>query len=161
MVWAVLTTVVCGVPLTVEMLAGVPAVLVSEKFAGAATPAVAAAIVYGPPAVAFAVAVTCVWPAALVTAGAESTADAPAPGGVKVTVRPATGFPNASRTTTMRGAPKAALAAADCGVPLTTETDAGAPAVFVNTKVAVKAPMVAVTLNGPPATVFAVAVRLT
>jgi hypothetical protein len=80
---------------------------------------------------------------------------------VKLTVAPETALPKASLTTTTRGAAKAAPMKALCGVPLTTVTEAGAPAVLVNSKVAVKAPTVAVTLYGPPATVFAVAVRET
>jgi len=39
---AVLMVTLCGVPLVAEMFAGMPAVLVKEKFAGAATPATVA-----------------------------------------------------------------------------------------------------------------------
>ena len=61
----------------------------------------------------FAVAVTCVWPEAFVTAGADSAAEAPAPGGVNVTVAPGTALLNASLTTTTSGLANAPFTARD------------------------------------------------
>jgi hypothetical protein len=63
-----------------------------------------------------------------------SVADAPDPGGVKVTVTPGTTLPLASLTTTRSGEAKAVPTVLDCGLPLTTAIEAGAPAVFVSEK---------------------------
>ncbi len=129
------TTWLCGVPLTTAMLAAAPAVLVSAKVTPVPTPVTVAVTLYVPVTV-FAVAVTCVWPAALVTAAAEVEADAPDPGAVNVTVAPGTVLPYWSFTTTRSGAPSAVPTVALCPEPLTTAMLAGTPAVLVSTKVA-------------------------
>src|SRR5437899_2853650 len=89
---------VCSVTFTVLVA------LVSEKFAGLATPATVAVTVYGPPAVPFAVKVGAVaTPEALVVALAVSREPGkvplgPLPGAVKVTITPGTGFAKPSLT---------------------------------------------------------------
>ena len=57
---------------------------------------------------------------------------APVPGAVKLTAAPGTRLPNASRTSTMSGAPNAVLTRALCGLPLITVIAAAAPAVLVS-----------------------------
>ena len=74
---SVLMSVLCGEPLTMLTIAGVPAVLVSANTAGAAPPTMVALTLYGPPATPLAVALTLAWPALLVVADAATLADAP------------------------------------------------------------------------------------
>jgi hypothetical protein len=62
------------------------------------------------------VAVTLVWPAALVTAGVVSVAPAPEPGGVKVIVVPMIGFPYVSVRVTVNGVAKGVFTNPSCGV---------------------------------------------
>src|SRR3984893_12317875 len=133
---AALICALCGVPLTTAIDAGTPAVLVRAKVAGVATPATGAAMFEGPPMGELAVALTEVWPCALVCAAAVRVALAPVAGAVNVTVWLGTGLPWASFTTTSNALPKAALICAFCGVPLTTAIVAGAPTVLVRAKVA-------------------------
>src|ERR1700676_1981724 len=83
-----------------------------------------------------AVALTEVWPCALVCSAAVRVELAPVAGAVKVTVWLGTGLPWASFTTTSNALPKGVLIAAFCGVPLTTAIVAGAPTVLVKAKVA-------------------------
>jgi len=120
-----------------EVMTGATAVvLVSDKFAGVVTPATEAATWYGPLLVLLAVAVALTSPLAPVVNVPLMTADAPLEGGANVTVALGTGFPSASVTRTTRGAPNAEFTTVDCGVPLTTEMLAGAPALFVSANVA-------------------------
>lgn len=78
-------------------------------------------------------------------------ADAPEAGAVNVTAAPATGFEALSTTAATSDAENALLMAALCGVPLIAVMDAGAPAVFVNVKLAGAgtAATVAVMINAP------------
>jgi len=159
---AVLMVALCGVPLVAVMLAGVPAVLVSKKFAAVTTPATVAVTVYGPPAVPLAVNVAEVaTPLAFVTAVFTPPAKlplAPLPGAVNVTVTPETGFPPLSFTVATSGAANVVLMVVLCGVPLVAVMLAGVPAVFVSKKfAAVTTPAtVAVTVYGPPGVPLAV-----
>jgi hypothetical protein len=134
--------------------------LVSEKFAGVATPATDAVTVYGPPAVAFALnAADVATPLAFVVAVFTPPTNvplAPLPGAVNVTTTPLTGLFPASVTVATNGAPNAVLIVALCPDPLVTTTLAAGPAVLVNEKFAEVAPVVlATTLYGPPAVAFA------
>ena len=126
-------------PLVAVMLEGAAVRLVSEKFAGAATPATAAVTVY-PPAVALAVNVADVaTPLALVVAVFTPPAKvplAPLAGALKVTVTPLTGLLPASFTVATRGAANAVLMGALCGVPLVAVMLAAAPTLFVSEKFA-------------------------
>jgi hypothetical protein len=85
---------------------------------------------------------------------------APEAGAVNVTFTPLTGLLNESRRVTAGALANAVLMAADCGVvPELAVIVVGAPALFVREKLAgVNAATVAVTLYGPPATVFALSV---
>jgi hypothetical protein len=127
---AVPTVALCGVPDTEVSEAGTPAVFVSEKLAELATPVTEALTEY-PPAIVLALAVMLVWPFVPVADAVPSTAEAPEPGGVNVTLTPATGFPYVSLTFTT-SALKFVFTVALCGVPDTTATDAAAAAVFVS-----------------------------
>jgi hypothetical protein len=53
-----------------------------------------------------------------------------------VTVTPLTGLLPESRTVALSGFANAVLTAADCGVPLVADIEAGAPATLVSAKVA-------------------------
>src|SRR5215472_15074421 len=136
---AVLTVALCGVPAVAVIEAAVPAVLVNEKLAGAATPATVAVTVYDP-AVESAVNVAEVaTPNAFVVAVLTPPANvplAPLGGALNVTVTPLTGLVLASLTVTTNRAPNAVLMVALCGVPLVAVTLAGVPAVFVREKLA-------------------------
>jgi hypothetical protein len=81
---------------------------------------------------ALAVAVTLACPEASVVAEVLIAAEAPEAGGANVTAALGTTLPSASLTTTRSGAVKAVPTVVDCGVPLTTAIDAGAPAVLVS-----------------------------
>src|SRR5437879_11735524 len=86
------------------MVAGAPAVFVSEKFT-VVSPVAAAVTVYGPPAVAFAVNGADATPDAFVATMIVAvlllnTPDAPDPGAVNVTFTPETGLLPASFTVT-------------------------------------------------------------
>ena len=84
-----------------------------------------------------AVAVMLAIPAALVmTVRADSAALAPVAGAANVTVTPLTGLLPASRTVTCNGVAKAAVIAADCGVPPVAAMAAGGPVELVSPKVA-------------------------
>src|SRR6202035_2199976 len=75
----------------------------------------------------------------------------------KVTTTPLTGLFPASVTVATKGAAKAVLMVADCGVPLVATTFAAAPGVLVRMKLAEVAPAaLATTLYGPPAVELAV-----
>src|SRR5947207_2167653 len=142
------------------MLAAAPAVFVSEKSAGVATPATLAVTVYGPPATLLDVmAAVVATPLPLVVAVFTPPAKlplGPVPGAPNVTVTPATGLPPASFTVATSGAANAVLIVAPCGVPLVAVMLAAAPAVFVSEKFAgVATPAsLADTVYGPPATLF-------
>jgi hypothetical protein len=160
---AVLIVADCGVvPAFAVIVVAAPAVFVSEKFAGV-SPVAAAATVYGPPAVAFAVNGADATPDAfvatvLVVVLLLNTPDAPDPGAVNVTFTPLTGLLPASFTVTAKGFAKAVLIVADCGVvPAFAVIVVAVPAVFVSEKFTVASPVAAtVTEYGPPAVAFAV-----
>jgi hypothetical protein len=100
-------------------------------------------------------------PEALVTADeALSPADAPLPGATKLTVTPGTGLFEASFTVTPSALANCALTSADCGaLPLLAVIEAGAPGLLVKLKLTEVSPAdEAVTLYGPPAIEFVVAV---
>jgi hypothetical protein len=145
---AVLIVAVCGVPLVAVTLAAGPAVLVKAKFAEV-VPVALATTLYGPPAMALAVNVAEVaTPDAFVVAVFTPPANAalaPDAGGVKVTTIPLTGLFPASVTVATRGAAKAVLIAALCGVPLVAATLAAAPALLVSVKFADVAPVALAT----------------
>jgi hypothetical protein len=61
---------------------------------------------------------------------------APLAGALKVTVTPLTGLPPLSFTVATRGAAKAALMVALCGVPLVAVIEAAGPGLFVSEKFA-------------------------
>jgi hypothetical protein len=87
------------------------------------------------PATGFAVAVTLAAPAeSVVAVSALSVADAPLVGTTKVTVAPATGFPEPSVTDTASAWAKAVVTGVDWVPPEVTATVDGAPAVFVRVK---------------------------
>ena len=159
----VLIAALCGVPPVAAIEAAAPGVLVSKKFAGAATPATVAVTVYDP-AVALAVKTADVaTPLALVVAVFTPPANvplAPLAGALNVTVTPLTGLLPASFTVATSTAANAVLMVTLCGVPLVAMMLAAAPAVFVSEKFAgVAMPTtVAVTVYGPPAVAFAVKV---
>jgi hypothetical protein len=138
---AALTVALCGVPPEAVMLAGAPAVFVSEKLAGAATPATVAETTYGPPAMLLA-AKTAEFaiPLAFVVAVFKPPANVPlgpvCGGAVNVTVTPATALLPASLTVTCSGNPKATLIGALCGVPPETTMLAGGTLLFVSAKLA-------------------------
>ena len=76
-------------------------------------------------------------PDALVTAdGADSVAEAPAPGAEKFTVTPLSGLPWASLTVACKGELKAVLTGVLCGVPLLATTEAAAAVELVREKIA-------------------------
>src|SRR5271167_2270668 len=120
-------------------------VLVSEKFT-VVSPVAAAVIVYGPPAVPFAVNGAAATPDAFVATMIVAVLllnfpDAPAPGAVNVTFTPATGFPPPSFTVTAGAVANAVLIAVDCGVvPAFAVIADGAPARFVSVKFTVVRP---------------------
>jgi len=94
-----------------------------------------------------AVAVTLVWPEALVVAGVVSVALAPDPGAANVTVAPGTRLPPESFTVTCSAVAKAVLMEADCVAPPVVVIDAAGPGVFVREKLALNPPaMLAVTV---------------
>ena len=66
----------------------------------------------------------------------ESAALAPVAGAANVTVTPLTGLLPASRTVTCNGVAKAAVIAADCGVPPVAAMAAGGPVELVSANVA-------------------------
>jgi len=139
---AVLIVADCGVvPAFAVIVVAAPAVFVSEKFAGV-SPVAAAATVYGPPAVAFAVNGADATPDAFVATVMVvvlllNTPDAPDPGAVNVTFTPLTGLLPASFTVTAKGFAKAVLIVADCGVvPAFAVIVVAVPAVFVSEKFA-------------------------
>ena len=136
---AVLIVALCGVPLVAAIEAAAPAVFVSAKFAGVATPATVAVTVYAP-AVALAVNTADVaTPLALVVAVFTPPANvplAPLAGALNVTTTPLTGLLPASFTVATSGAANAVLIVALWGVPLVAAMLAAAPAVFVNAKFA-------------------------
>src|SRR5215472_6308295 len=159
---AVLIAALCGVPLVAATFTGIPAVLVSEKFADVA-PVALATTLYGPPATLIAVNVFDVaTPLAFVVAVFTPPANvplAPEAGGVNVTTTPLTGLPPLSVTVATSGAANAVLIGALCGVPLVALTFAAAPTLFVSEKFADVAPLaLATTLYGPPAVELAVKV---
>ena len=84
-------------------------------------------------------------PELLVAAGEVRLAPAPEPGGVKLTITPASGLLEASFTVTWRAEPNAVLTAVDCVPPPLTVMLAGAPAVLPRLKLADSAPTVAET----------------
>jgi hypothetical protein len=136
--------------------------LVSEKFT-VVSPVAAAVIVYGPPAVAFAVNGADATPDAFVATVIVAvlllnTPEAPDPGAVNVTFTPETGLLPASFTVTASAFANAVLIVADCGVvPAFAVIVAAVPAVFVSEKFTVVNPVAAaVTVYGPPAVAFAV-----
>src|SRR5947207_1597638 len=135
---AVLIVALCGVPLVAVMLAAAPAVFVSEKSAGVATPATLAVTVYGPPATLLAVKVADVaTPLPLVVAVFTPPAKlplAPLPGAVNVTVTLATGLPPASFTLATSGAANALSLSLHDALPIFAVMLAAAPAVFVSEK---------------------------
>src|SRR5579883_2394160 len=113
---AVPTVVVCGVPLRAVMDGGGAAVFVRENVA-LRLPTLAVTV-YGPPAVALAIAMTDATPEALVTAGFPvKVALAPDAGAVNDTDTPLIGLPLVSFTSTCNGVAKLVFTAADCGVP--------------------------------------------
>jgi hypothetical protein len=119
---AVLIDALCGVPAVAVMLAGAAAArLVSEKFAGVATPATDAVTVYAPPTMLLAVNVVAVaTPCALLTAVFAPPANvplAPLAGAVNVTVTPLTGLLKASFTVACIAVANAVLTVVLCGVP--------------------------------------------
>src|SRR5712664_2721110 len=138
--------------------------LVSEKFAGVATPVTDADTLYGPPAVLLAVNVAAVaTPCVFVVAVFIPPANvplAPLAGAAKVTVAPLTGLFPESFTVAWSRVANAVPTVALCGVPAVTVMLAGAPARLVKEKLAgVAAPDTdAVTLYGPPAVPLAVKV---
>ena len=139
-VYAVLTVALCGVPPVAVILAAAPVRLVSEKFAGVATPDTVAVTVYGPPATLFAVKTADVaTPDALVVAVFTPPANvplAPLKGAVNVTVTPLTGLLLESVTVTCSCAANAVLIVALCGVPAVATTFAGGLPKFVSEKLA-------------------------
>src|SRR5437667_317470 len=130
---AVLIVALCGVPLVAVMLAAAPAVFVSEKFAGVATPATLAVTVYGPTATLLAVNVADVaTPLPLVVAVFTPPSNLPlppAPGAPLFPYTPLFRSPPASFTVATSGAANAVLIVALCGVPLVAVMLAAAPAV--------------------------------
>jgi hypothetical protein len=143
---AVPTAADCGVvPALAVMDAAAPAEFVSEKVT-VVRPADAAATVYGPPVVEFAVNGADATPDAFVATIIVAVLllkipDAPAPGAVNVTFTPDTGLLRESFTVTARALAKAVLTAVDCGVvPALAVMDAAAPTVFVREKVTVARP---------------------
>ena len=97
-----------------------------DAAATATAPAVALAVIRG----AVATPVASVTAEATFAAPAKATA-APVEGAVNVTVAFGTGLPPASLTNALRGAAYAVAMVADCPLPETTVTVAGAPGVFV------------------------------
>ena len=145
-------------PETSSVSAAAPAVFVSAKFAGVATPLTVAATVY-PPDTLFAVAARLASPEAFVTAvPTTGFVLAPLAGPVKVTVIPLNGLLPLSRTNATSELANAVPTVADWPLPVLTVTDAAAPAVFVSAKFAgVATPLtVAATVYAPPAVEFAV-----
>jgi hypothetical protein len=128
-------------------------VLVSEKFAGVPTPLAVAVTVYEPDVALAVNAGAVATPLALVvTVGLPANVpEAPAPGAANVTLTPATGLDDASRTSALRAVVNAMLTVVLCGVPAVAVILAGAPAVFVSEKFAdVATPLaVAVTVYEP------------
>jgi len=134
--------------------------LVKEKFAEVA-PVALATMLYGPPAVEFAVKVADVaTPLAFVVAVFTPPANvplAPLAGAVNVTTTLLTGLLPASVTVATKGAENAVLIVALCPEPLVIDTFAGGPVRLVNEKLAEVAPdALATTLYGPPTVELAV-----
>src|SRR5579862_9891530 len=135
----------CGVPLRVVIAVGVPARLVSVKFAGEATPATEAVTV-SCPAIPFAEnVVEAATPLAFVSTavlltlaplGSAKVPLAPLAGAVKTTTALLTGLFPLSRTVTCNGVANGLLIPALCGVPPVALTAAGAPVVLLRSKVA-------------------------
>src|SRR5204863_3978257 len=94
--------------------------LVRLNEAGDAMPDAVAFTLYGPPAVALAVAEMLAWPPALMTALPPPLRAAlgPLAGAVKVTTPPVTGSPKALLTVATKGEANAVVMAVLCGVPL-------------------------------------------
>jgi hypothetical protein len=136
---AVLIAEFCGEPLATAIVAGAPAVFVRLKFAGVVTPAAVAVTIYAPE-VPFALNVVEVaTPAALVVSVSVAVPFAnvplaPVAGAANVTSAPLTGFCPLSTTVATRGAAKAVLIGASCGVPLVARITAGPPVVLVRLK---------------------------
>ena len=139
------------------MLNGLPKVLVSAKLAAAETPATLALTAY-PPVVALAVKTAEVaTPAALVVAVVTPPAKlplAPLPGGVKVTIAPATGLFPASFTMACKVEANAVLIAALCGVPALAVMLAAPPGFTVKVAVDRWVPVCTVMVLGPVAAVL-------
>src|SRR5947207_3268804 len=161
---AVLIVALCGVPLVAVMLAAAPAVFVSEKSAGVATPATLARSeerrVGTECSVQFADVASPMTLVVAVFTPAANLPRAPLHAALLVTCTPAIGSPPPSFTVATSGAANAVLIVALCGVPLVAVMLAAAAAVFVSEKSAgVATPAtLAVTVYGPPATVLAVKV---
>ena len=114
-------------PLTTAIALAAPFKFVSVKAAGVPTLAVEALTVYVPATVPAVTAIE-TWPdESVVPERAASMAVAPLPGTLKVTGAPGTATPRLSRTIETIGAAKAAAAAADWPLPLTTVMELGAP----------------------------------
>jgi hypothetical protein len=146
---AVLIVADCGVvPAFAVIVAGAPAVFVSEKFT-VVNPVATAVTVYGPPAVAFAVNDADAIPDAFVAIVIVpvlllKTPEAPEPGAVKVTFTPLTGLLPASFTVTAKAFANGVLIVADCGVvPAFAVMLVGVPTVFVSEKFTVVRPVAA------------------
>src|SRR5437879_79798 len=146
------------------MLAAAPAVFVSEKSAGVATPATLAVTVYGPPATLLAVKVADVATPLPLEIGRASCRErlqlAAVPGAPHVSGTTATGLPAASFTEAPSRAATPVRFVALCGAQVVAGWLAAARAVFVSEKFAgVATPAtLAVTVYGPPATLLAVKV---
>jgi hypothetical protein len=142
--------VLCDAPAVAVIVAAVPAVLVSWKFAGVPTPGADAVTLYGP-ATLFAVKMPAdAVPVESVTAVAvvnplTNIPLAPLAGAVNVTVTFGTGFPSPSFTSACNAVAKLVNTTVVCGVvPVEGAIDPGAPGVFVSAKLA--APVTPVTV---------------
>jgi hypothetical protein len=145
---AVLIAALCPDPLVTATLAADPALFVSEKFAGVATPATVAVTVYGPPAVLLAVNVSEVaTPLEFVVAVFTPPAKvplAPLPGAVNVTSTPLSGLFDASFTVACSGA-NGVLIETVWGVPPVAVTLAGGPVTVNGTTLLATPPTVTTT----------------
>jgi hypothetical protein len=136
-----------------ENVVTIAAVLVSEKFAGVATPLAVAVTVYEPDVALAVNAGAVATPLALVvTVGLPANVpDAPEPGAANVTLTPGTGLASASRTVALSTVANAVLTVVLCGVPAVAVILAATPGVLVSEKLAgVATPLtVAVTVYEP------------
>src|SRR2546427_92877 len=139
-VYAVLTVALCGVPPVAVILAAAPVRLVSEKFAGVATPDTVAETAYGPPPTLFAVKTAHVaTPDALVVAVFTPPANvplAPLVGAVNVFFSMIRRPPRSSLFPSSTLFRSAVLTVALCGVPPVAVMLAAAPVRFVSEKLA-------------------------